>query len=157
MYAPKEERPLSTREYPPRPIVAVGGVTFRGEEVLLAQRGKAPGYGTWTIPGGALKVGESLREGTAREVREECGIEVEVGEVAEVFERIIRDDDGRVRFHYVVVDFVAEHKSGDLAPATDCLDARWVPLDRLGEYNLTQAASDAIAKARRLIAERPRP
>lgn len=145
---------MSTREYPPRPIVAVGGVTFRGDEVLLAQRGKAPGYGTWTIPGGALKVGESLREGTAREVREECGIEVEVGEVAEVFERVVYDAEGRVQFHYVVIDFVAEHKSGDLAPATDCLDARWVPLARLDEYTLTQAARDAIAKAHRLLSER---
>lgn len=147
---------MSNREYPPRPIVAIGGVTFRGDDVLIAQRGKNPGYGTWTIPGGALKLGESLREGTAREVREECGIEVEVGEVADVFERIIRDEEGRVQYHYVVVDFVAEWKSGELAPASDCLAARWVPPDQLEQYNLTPAARAAIAKARRLIAERPR-
>jgi len=145
----------SNREYPARPIVAVGGVTFCGESVLLAQRGKAPGYGTWSIPGGAVKVGETLRDAAAREVREECGIEIAVGEVAEVIDRIIADDEGRVRFHYVIIDFTAVHVAGDLRPDSDCLAARWVPPAELERYDLTAATRDVIAKARRLIAARP--
>ncbi len=137
----------SSREYPPRPIVGVGGVTFRGDRVLLAQRGKEPGRGSWSIPGGALKVGETLRQGVAREVREECSIEVEVGPVADVFERIIEDEQGRTRFHYVVLDYVVEYQSGELIPATDCLAAEWVSLSDLGRYNLTEAATAVILKA----------
>ncbi|MHB1004554.1 MAG: NUDIX hydrolase [Chloroflexota bacterium] len=139
-----------SREYPPRPIVAVGGVTFREDDVLIARRGKAPGYGTWTIPGGAVKVGETLREAAAREVREECGIEITVGELAEIIDRIVPDADGRIQYHYVIVDFVAEHREGDLAAGSDCLEAHWVPPDRLDDYNLNQLTLDVIAKARRL-------
>ncbi|MHB1415941.1 MAG: NUDIX hydrolase [Chloroflexota bacterium] len=146
---------MVSREYPQRPIVAVGGVTFRGDDVLIAQRGKAPGYGTWSIPGGALKVGETLREGVAREVREECGIEVEVGEVVEIVDRIVVDGDGRVQYHYVIVDCLAAYKEGNLTPASDCLEARWVPPDELAAYNLTSAAEEVIAKARRLRAAPP--
>ena len=151
----RKEISTASREYPQRPILAVGGVAFKDGKVLIAQRGKQPGYGTWTIPGGAVKVGESLRDAVAREVKEECGIEVAVGEVAEVFERLIHDDEGRIRFHYVIIDFVAEHVKGDLAPGSDCLAARWVPLEELDRYGLTQAAKDTIAKANHLLAARP--
>ncbi len=143
------------REYPERPIVAVGGVTFRGEDVLLARRGKAPGYGTWTIPGGALKLGERLRDGVAREVKEECGIDVAVGDVVEVIDRLVRDDEGRIQYHYVIVDCLAVYTGGELVASSDCLEARWVPPAGLDGYDLTTAVKDTIAKARRMLAEHP--
>lgn len=146
-----------SREYPPRPILAVGGVVWRGDRVLLAQRANHPGRGTWTIPGGAVKTGESLREAVAREIREECGIEIVVGDLAEVIERVVPDEERGVRFHYVILDYVAEYQAGDLHAGSDSLDVRWVTVDELEGYSLTTAARDVIAKARRLRATRPRP
>lgn len=145
------------REYPERPIVAVGAVVLRGDDLLLAQRGKQPGYGTWSIPGGAVKVGESMRAAAAREVKEECGIDIEVGDVADVIDRVIVDEEGRVQYHYVIVDFVAVPLQDTLRPGSDCLAARWVRPTELDDYQLTSAAKDVIAKARRLLANHPLP
>jgi 8-oxo-dGTP diphosphatase len=148
-------RTTLSREYPARPIVAVGCVAFRDDCVLLARRGKPPGYGTWTIPGGAVKLGERLREAAARETREECSVEVDVGEVVDVIDRVLTDPEGRVQYHYVIVDYLGVYRAGDLCPASDCLDARWVPPHELADYDLTPAAQAVIAKARRLLAARP--
>jgi 8-oxo-dGTP diphosphatase len=145
-----------SREYPERPILAVGAVVFNGEKVLLAQRGKQPGYGTWSIPGGAVKIGETVREAAAREVKEECGIDVVVGEVAEVIDRVVNDDQGRIQYHYVIIDFVAIPARGSLlCAASDCLEARWISPDELDSYNLTPIAAEVIAKARGLLADHP--
>ncbi|MHB1133390.1 MAG: NUDIX hydrolase [Chloroflexota bacterium] len=146
-----------SREYPQRPIVAVGGVVLHEGRVLLAQRGKQPGYGTWSLPGGAVELGESLRAAVAREVREECGIEVEVGEVVDAIDRVVRDAAGRVQYHYVILDFLCQYKGGALCAATDCLAARWVAPDEYAAYKLTPAALAVIARARHLLAAPPPP
>ena len=117
--------PLS-REYPPRPIPGVGVVVRKANAVLVIQRGNPPKRGTWGIPGGAVELGETWREAATREVREECGIEIALGEVIDAVDMIFRDDDGRVQYDYALVDFVADYVSGELRAASDVLDARWL-------------------------------
>ena len=106
------------REYPVAPLVGTAAAVFNDAgEVLLVQRGKPPNVGMWGLPGGLLDVGERLAAGAAREVREECGVVVEIRELVGVFEPIIRDGDGRVRYHYVVVDYWARYLSGEVRAA----------------------------------------
>ena len=102
-----------SREYPSHPRVGVAAVVLRDNQVLLVQRGREPGKGSWGLPGGMLELGETLAEGARREVMEECGVEIEVGPLVAVFEPIQRDEDGRLRFHYVVVDYLARYLSGE--------------------------------------------
>jgi len=134
------------REYPAAPIVAVGVIVRRGGQVLLVQRGKPPSEGRWSLPGGMVNLGESLREAAAREISEECGLEITVGEVVEVFEPIIHDEAGRVRYHYVVVDFLAEYVGGELTVASDITDARWVTVGELESLDVTPAAAELVRK-----------
>lgn len=134
------------REYPALPLIGVGAVVFRGEEVLLVRRGNPPLPGTWSLPGGALDVNEDMKSAVKREVREECGIEVKVCNLLDIFEYIERDKDGRVKYHYIVFDFRAEYRSGTLTHASDALEARWVPLPALGDYRLTEAVLSVIQK-----------
>src|ERR687885_1274167 len=108
-----------TREYPARPICGVGVVVFDCDRVLLIQRGAEPRRGEWSIPGGAVEIGETVREAAVREVAEECGIEVELRELVDVVDIIARDEDGRARYHYVVVDYWADWSNGALAAASD--------------------------------------
>jgi len=117
---------MTQRRYPERPFVAVGTIVLRDGCVLLARRGKEPSYGLWSLPGGAVDLGEGLKGAAARETREECGIEIEVTDVLEVVERMVRDPDGRVQFHYVIVDYLARWASGELAASPEVLEARWV-------------------------------
>jgi 8-oxo-dGTP diphosphatase len=128
------------REYPDAPIVSVGLIVRRGDRVLIAQRGKAPSKGRWSIPGGAVDVGEPLRKAGEREVMEECGIAVKAGELAEVFEVIMPDEDGRTRYHYVVIDFLADYVAGDLRPGSDTADACWVTRSELADFDITDRA-----------------
>src|SRR5882724_11702604 len=102
------------REYPDNPLVGVGAVIVRDNRVLLIRRGQAPLLGEWSLPGGVLECGETLREAVAREVREETGLVVETSEMLDVYERLIRSDEGRVRYHYVLIDFLCRPTGGDL-------------------------------------------
>jgi len=119
------------REYPPVPLVGVAGVVIKDGCVLMIQRGREPGRGRWSIPGGRLRLGERVRNGVEREVFEECGVRVQAGDVLGVADLIQRDDDGRIRYHYVLIDLTAEYLSGDPHPSSDALAARWVPFDEL--------------------------
>ena len=113
-------------EYPDAPRLAVGGVVIKGDQVLLVRRGKPPAYGEWAIPGGSVELGETLQEAVERELREETGITVRAGEICHTFEAVKRDDDGRVRFHYVIIDLTAEYLSGEPVPASDVTEAAWL-------------------------------
>jgi mutator protein MutT len=139
----------SERLYPRRPMVGVGAVVLRAGQVLLERRGQPPAQGSWSLPGGLVDVGERLEEAVRREVREECAIEVEVGPLLGVFEPIVEDDDGRIRYHYVVLDYLARYVSGDLTIGDDAAELRWVAFSELEEYPLLPATRDMIERARK--------
>jgi 8-oxo-dGTP diphosphatase len=146
------------REYPEAPIVGVGAVVIDGTKVLLVRRGQEPLKGEWSLPGGALELGETLQQGVVREVLEETGLIVVPGGVIEILDRIIRDDasgqdeaSGRVRYHYVLIDFVCHVTGGALGPATDAEEVRWVERDQLRNgYRLAPVTVAVIEKAFRL-------
>lgn len=122
---------MTAREYPDRPIVGVGAVIFDEQRVLLVQRGNAPMRGEWSLPGGALEVGETLEEGVKREVLEETGLAVAPVSIIGVFDRIARDNAERVRFHYVLVDYLCRIAGGSAAFASDASDLRWASQNEL--------------------------
>ena len=136
-----------SREYPNHPRVGVAAVVLRDNQVLLVQRGRDPGKGSWGLPGGMLELGETLAEGACREVMEECGVEIEIGPLVAVFEPIQRDEDGRLRFHYVVVDYLARYLSGEPRAGDDADDARWVDLDALERLPMRKETREVIWKA----------
>ena len=125
-----------TREYPDYPMVGVGVVVWKDETVLLIQRGKPPRAGAWSLPGGRQELGETTREAGVREVLEETGIKIEIKDLIDVVDTINRDDSGRVRMQYTLVDYWAEWKSGEPTAGTDAVDARWVHPEGLPDYNL---------------------
>jgi mutator protein MutT len=141
------------RDYPDRPIVGVGAVIVEKEKgrVVVVKRGTEPLKGQWSIPGGAVELGETLREAVAREAREETGLTVEPGEIVEVFDSIYRDSEGRPRFHYVLVDFVCQRRSGELCAASDISEARWITLQELPEMKMTSLAEKVIRKALQVV------
>ncbi|HYC55841.1 MAG TPA: NUDIX hydrolase [Candidatus Binatia bacterium] len=112
-------------EYPSEPRVAVGAVVVRDGRVLLVERGKSPSSGMWAVPGGSVELGESLAQAVEREVMEETGVTVLAGDVVHAFDAVVRDQDGRVRFHYVIVDLEAAYVAGEAVAAGDASDARW--------------------------------
>lgn len=115
-------------EYPDRARVAVGAVVVKGERLLLVRRGKAPSKGEWAIPGGSVELGETLQEAAEREILEETGVTVRAREPIYVFDDIRRDEAGKIRFHYVIVDLMAEYVKGELQPGDDALEAKWTDL-----------------------------
>jgi 8-oxo-dGTP diphosphatase len=137
----------TNREYPERPVVGVGGVVICDGRALLVRRGKAPLLGEWSIPGGMLETGETILEGVRRELMEETGVEVRVGELIEVFERITRDAEGRAQFHYVVLDYFCEPVRGEARAGSDAAEIAWVAEADLGAYALTTAAQRVIRRA----------
>jgi 8-oxo-dGTP diphosphatase len=137
---------LTAREYPDRPIVGVGAVVIDGDRVLLVRRANEPLKGEWSLPGGAVETGETLRDAIKREVLEETGLEVAVGAVVEVLDRIRRDGDGRVRFHYVLVDFVCRPSGGTLCCASDADEAAWVTVADLPAYHVADATVAVIRR-----------
>ncbi len=138
------------------PTVGVGGVVIQDERVLLIRRGTEPLKGHWSIPGGRLEWGETLREGVRRELREETGLDVRVGELIEAFERIFRDEDGKLRFHFVILDFLCEAERGRPRPGGDVTAVALAREDELPAYGLTEAATRVIRKAFRMARERSR-
>jgi len=141
------------RQYPDRPIVAVGAVILDGDRVLLIQRGQEPLKGEWSLPGGAVEVGETLQAALAREVREETSLDVVVGPVVEVLDSIRRDPDGRAAYHYVIIDYLCRVRNGTPHTpvcGTDAADVRWVPLVELDSYHLTPVAAQVIRKSTNL-------
>ena len=143
---------MSDREYPARPIVGIGIVVIKGDSVLLVRRGKPPNVGTWTLPGGAQEVGETTEQAARRELLEETGLEVETLHFAATVDNIRRDADGRIRYHYTIIDFAARWVAGEPVAATDVTEATWAKLDALDEYGLWSEAHRVIAIAHRLVA-----
>ena len=138
------------RKYPEQPILSAGAIVFKGSEVLLVKRGKEPAKGLWSIPGGVLHVGERISEGLEREVLEETGIAIRFGGLVDIIERIFYDDDERVVYHYVILDYWAEFAGGTPAASSDADDALFVPIDKINTYRLTEGLGEVIHKARSL-------
>jgi len=138
------------REYPDRPIVGVGGVVVHRRRALLIRRGCEPFKGRWSIPGGMLELGEELAEGVRRELKEETGLDIEPLEIVAAFDRIMREGK-RVKYHYVIVDYVCRLKRGQLKPASDVIDACWVRREDLPKYNLTEMATKVILESFRFF------
>jgi ADP-ribose pyrophosphatase YjhB (NUDIX family) len=134
------------REYPDRPIVGVGGVVVHRQRALLIRRGCEPHKGQWSIPGGMLELGEELADGVRRELKEETGLDVEPLQMVAVFDRITREG-RRVKYHYVIVDYVCRLKRGQLKPASDVVDARWVRREEMPQYHLSEMATRVILKS----------
>jgi len=133
-------------EYPSRPIVGVGGVVVRGRRALIIKRAHEPRRGEWSIPGGTVELGERLVDAVRRELREETGLEVEVGRVLEMFDRIHRDADGRVRYHFVIVDYLCEAPDGDAVAGSDAEAIAWVRADELDAYGVNAHAASVIKR-----------
>jgi len=140
-----------SREYPDRPFVGIGIVVLKPDSVLLVRRGKAPNFGAWSLPGGAQELGETAEQAAHRELMEETGLAVGQMHLAANVDGITRDADGRVRFHYTIIDFAAAWAGGDPVAASDISEAIWAPLNRLADYNLWAEAHRVIAISRGLL------
>jgi len=139
-----------TREYPDYPRVGVGAVILHEDKVLLVRRGQSPSFGKWSLPGGLVELGESTREAIAREIMEECGIGIRVVDVAGVLDRVVHDDAGRVRYHYVLVDYLAYPESLDVVAGSDAGDAQWFDIERVAALDTTQGLLDMIRRGEAL-------
>jgi len=135
------------RRYPKRPLVGVGAIMLRRDRILMAQRGKEPLKGWWSLPGGAVEIGESLKDAVCREVREETGLEIEPLGVLEIFERIMHDDAGAAEYHYVLIDYVCRVKGGKLFPGDDVCAVDWVKRADLDKLQITEGTLGVIEKA----------
>ncbi len=134
------------RDYPDRPLIGVGAVIVAENRVVVVRRGHEPLKGEWSIPGGLLEIGETLRAGAAREALEETGLVVEPGEVLEVLDRILRDQQGRVQFHYVLIDFLCRLRGGELRAGGDAEEARWISAGELESFPIADSAAIVLRK-----------
>lgn len=128
---------ISESAYPKHPRLAVGAVVFNSARILLVKRGHSPAKGQWAIPGGNVKLGESLQTAAQREILEETGIEIKAGDPVYTFDAIVKDTQGTIQFHYVIVDLAAEYIKGDPRPGDDAADVRWVAADELDSMNVS--------------------
>jgi 8-oxo-dGTP diphosphatase len=134
------------REFPEAPLIGVGAVIIEQERVLLVKRAHPPLQAQWSIPGGALEVGELVREAAVREAREETGLIVEPGELLGVYDRVLRDTEQRVQYHYVLIDFLCRRVGGELAAADDAAEVRWFTPGELPALKLADDTLDVIRK-----------
>ncbi len=136
-----------SREYPSTPVPSVGVVLFKEDKMLLVLRGHEPSKGKWSIPGGVVELGETIREAAVREVLEECGLHVEIRDVVDVLDAIVRDERGQILYHYVLMDLLGICASGQLTVGSDIEDARWVSEEELTRFDLTEGVLPVIRKA----------
>jgi len=134
------------REFPEVPLVGVGAVIIEDARVLLVKRAHPPLQAQWSIPGGVLEVGELVREAAIREAREETGLVVEPGDLLGVYDRVLRDAEQRVQYHYVLIDFLCRRIGGELLAASDAAEVRWFTRHELPELHLAEDTIDVIRK-----------
>lgn len=142
---------MSERAYPSRPWGGVGVVVWKDGHVLLIQRGKEPMRGSWSIPGGSHDLGETIREAAIREVREETGVEIELGPIIDVIDTVRRDAEGQIHTHYTLVDFAATWVSGDAVAGDDAMNAEFVPFKEALERLTWSETARVICESRRLL------
>jgi 8-oxo-dGTP diphosphatase len=134
------------REFPEAPLVGVGAIIIEDNRVVLVKRAHPPLQAQWSIPGGVLEVGELVREAAVREAREETGLIVEPGELLGVYDRILRDVEQRVQYHYVLIDFLCRSVGGELFAASDAAEVRWFTKEELSMLNLAEDTEDVIER-----------
>jgi 8-oxo-dGTP diphosphatase len=139
------------REYPTQPIVGVGAVIIRDGKILLVKRGSEPGRNKWSIPGGIVELGEKVHETTVREVKEESNLEVEVHGLIDVVDNLESDEEGKLRYHFVILDFFVHLIGGSLKAGSDVLDVRWVSLTEVEKYDLTKTFHGFFERNKKLL------
>jgi 8-oxo-dGTP diphosphatase len=144
---PLSAKTLIEREYPHAPLIGVGALILDHDRIVLARRGKEPSCGEWSIPGGLVHLGETLQEAVAREALEETGLQVEPQHLVELLERIFPDENGRVRYHYVLADFSCKVVGGNLKAGSDASEVAWAEGSRLEDFNLAPITLKVIRKA----------
>ena len=129
------------RQYPTQPIVGVGAVIVQDGKLVLIRRGVEPDKGKWSIPGGGVELGETVGDAAVREAKEECGLDIELVEdrPMDALDKMVPGEKGRLKYHYVLLQFLARPKGGTLKPTSDATEARWVPLEEVKRYNLTNS------------------
>jgi 8-oxo-dGTP diphosphatase len=145
--SPTPSSAIDDRRYPKRPLIGVGALIFDGSRILMAQRGKQPLKGWWSLPGGALETGELLADAIRREVREETGLEIEPVRVFEIFERIMRDAAGAPEYHYVLIDYLCRITGGTLCPGDDVCRVEWMERPALSALQITEGTLGVIDRA----------
>jgi mutator protein MutT len=136
-----------SRRYPGSPMVGVGAIIFRENSVLLVQRGREPSLGQWTLPGGLVELGESLEEAVRREVMEEVGLNVEVKNLVVALDRVIFDSEGKIEYHYILLDFLCEAEHQQPYASSDVTACLFVPLNQFSGYDLTKGTAEVIRRA----------
>ena len=135
------------REYPDSPIIGVGAVVFKEKSVLLAKRAREPGMGQWSIPGGAVELGETLEEALIREIGEEVSISFEIGGLVRLLDRVLFDRNNRVRYHYVIADYWGRWLAGDPVPDSDVSEARFFTVEDVLSMNIHKELRETILMA----------
>jgi 8-oxo-dGTP diphosphatase len=138
-----------TRSYPQAPVCAVGAIVFRGDSVLLIQRGKPPAQGKWSLPGGAVRLGETLGDAVIRELREEVEMDVKPLGVGKVIDRIYMDSEGKIAYHYVIIDYVCEAEAGQPRAGSDANEAGFFQIGKLDELDMTEGTAEVIREVQR--------
>lgn len=140
-----------TRSYPSAPLVGVGVIAFNSEgQILLVKRGSEPAKSLWSLPGGLVELGERVRDAGIREVKEECNIDIEPLDVISVVDLILQDAEGKIKYHYVLIDYLAKFVSGELRPQSDVIAAQWFSQDQLKDLDIPEVTREVIEKAFKL-------
>jgi ADP-ribose pyrophosphatase YjhB (NUDIX family) len=134
------------REYPEHPVVGVGAVVVRDGKALIVKRAHEPRKGEWSLPGGLLELGESLQDAVRREIKEETSLDIEVGPLIETFDRVHRDDHGKIRYHFVIVDYVCWPNGGEAVPGSDAEGVAWVSAGEIDDYKVNAHAKAVILR-----------
>ncbi len=141
------------RLYPSAPVVGIGAIILRRGEILLEQRGNQPALGQWSVPGGGVELGESLEDAVRRETKEETGLKVETAELFDVVDQVHLDKQGRIEYHYIIIDYLVKPKAGKPEAASDAKALKWVPLDEVEGYDLTPSFRRFFVKNRKKLNE----
>ena len=127
-------------------MIGVGAIIIQNGKILIVRRGSEPGKGKWSVPGGLVELGETVEQTVVREVKEECGLDVEVDELIDVVDSMTFDENGKLKYHFVILDFFVKIKGGELRPGNDAKGALWVPLEEVEKYDLTKTFREFLKR-----------
>ena len=142
---------MVSRLYPTQPVVGIGAVILKEGKILLEKRGNEPAKGQWSVPGGAVEVGEPLEEAVRREIKEETGLDGQTSRLLDVVDQVNLDEKGKIQFHYVIIDYLVKVKNGEPKPASDADALKWVPLSEVEDYDLTPSFRRFFVKNRKKL------